>query len=401
MVGTTRRRVEAGSGPGAQPFGKLARKIVVLLGEDVLAASNCRVLFAVTAAVAREVVVITNSPRGVDELGVQVLRTIHYDCRASLRNPALDGLAAWRLARILEEEDADAIHILGVKPAVLGALALKFVGEHRVIVHLPDLGWLEPDLLPRLYLPSPAWLLCSLLRRPSSFLLVETPQDLTFLRELGADPGARSAVIGGMGIDPDVYPVLPPSHSDMPIAAFAGRLAISCGLDILMGAFDRAWARGVRLQLELPSDAGASGDDAIAADQIAQWRLHPGVRRGGSAADMREVWRRAEICVLPAVTRQGVPHAVLEAAACGRALIVTDCAGGDNFVRHDIEGLVVPRGDAAALADAMEHLARDADLRARLGEAARLRVLQGFTESHVEQAIRATYASLFGRASPA
>ena len=111
-------------------------------------------------------------------------------------------------------------------------------------------------------------------------------------------------------------------------------------------------------------------------------------------ADVREVWRRAEICVLPATGRQGLPRALLEAAACGRALIVTEGAGGGSFVRDGVEGLVVPRGDAAALAEAIELLARDADLRVRLGEAARLRVLQGFTEAHVKQALQAAYLSL-------
>ncbi len=100
--------------------------------------------------------------------------------------------------------------------------------------------------------------------------------------------------------------------------------------------------------------------------------------------------------MLPAIGRQGTPRTLLEAAASGRALIVTEGAGGGSFVRDGVEGLVVPRGDAAALAEALESLARDADLRQRLGEAARLRVLQGYTEAHVKQALRASYASLLG-----
>ena len=65
-------------------------------------------------------------------------------------------------------------------------------------------------------------------------------------------------------------------------------------------------------------------------------------------------------------------------------------------MRDGVEGLVVPRGDVAALAEALERLARDAELRQRLGEAARLRVLQGYTEAHVKQALAASYASLLG-----
>ena len=399
MVGTIGQRASTGPDLGFPPLAKLARKIVFLADADVFSFSDCRAPFAVAGAIAREIVAVTGSPARVAELGLKALRTIDFDCSATLRNPAIDGLTAWRLARILEAENADAIHALGVKSAVLGALALKLVNEHRVMVHLPDLGWLEPNLLPSLYLPSPPKLLSSLLGKPSSFLLVESPQDLNFLRTLGVNAGPRSVVLGGAGIDPDVYPVLPPSHSDMPIATFIGRTAKSSGLDILMRAFDRVWSRGVHLQLELLWRPPLSDGDAFASDEITQWRLHPGVRNADGNKDVREIWRHAEICVLPAMTRQGLPYALLEAAACGRALVVTECAGGGSFVRHEIEGLVVPRGDIAALADAMARLARDTQLRTRLGEAARLRVLHGFTRNHVEGAMRAAYASLFARVS--
>ena len=266
------------------------------------------------------------------------------------------------------------------------------------MVHLPDLDPLAAAMgaLARLYGTSPAGRIASLVRRPTSFLLLESPGDLTYLRMHGIDPGARFAVLGGAGVDPDVYPMLPPSHSEIPIAACVGRMVASSGIDVLMRAFERVWARGVRIQLELAGEHSTEETEAISPDDIAQWSLHPGVQRVEPAADVREVWRRAEICLLPAVGRQGLPRALLEAAACGRALIVTDGAGGGNFVRNGVEGLVVPSGDVAALAEAIEQLARDAGLRLRLGEAARLRVLQGFTEAHVRQALKSAYLSMLG-----
>jgi glycosyltransferase involved in cell wall biosynthesis len=68
--------------------------------------------------------------------------------------------------------------------------------------------------------------------------------------------------------------------------------------------------------------------------------------------------------------------------------------GCRHFVRDGVEGLIVPPEDADALADALERLARDPELRLRMGEAARLRLLHGFTEAHVKQSLRAAYASM-------
>jgi glycosyltransferase involved in cell wall biosynthesis len=394
MAITKRQEAAVDLGAASQPFSKLARKIVLLAGDDSYVRSHSRALLTVLGEVAREVVVVTPTSHHLDELDAIGGSVIDFDCRASLTNPARDAAAAWKLARILEAEAADAIHVIGIRPATLGSLALKLVAAKQIMVHLPALDHLEPaTTLARLYRPSPIGLIASLVRRPASFLLVESPDDLAHLRTLGVDPGARFAVLGGAGVDPDVYPVMPPSHSDTPIAACVGRMVASSGIDILMRAFDRVWARGVHLQLELVGEPAADGPDAVSPGDIAQWGLHPGIRRTEPMADVREVWRRAEVCILPATGRQGLPQALLEAAACGRALIVTEGAGGGTFVRDGVEGLVVPRGNAAALAEAIELLARDADLRMRLGEAARLRVLQGFTEAHVKQALQAAYRS--------
>jgi glycosyltransferase involved in cell wall biosynthesis len=241
--------------------------------------------------------------------------------------------------------------------------------------------------------------LASLLRRPDSFLLAQSADDLSALRARGIDPGPRVAVLGCAGVDPDVYPVLPPSQSEMPIAAFVGPLDASCAARETLQAFERLWARGLRLQLEIHGEFDAEGTASnVLTEEWARWSAHPGVRCCGWPADAREVWRRAEICVWPAYTRQGLPRPLLEAAACGRALIVTDAAGGRTFVRNEVEGLVVAPRDVAALGNALERLARDSTLRQRMGAAARLRVLQGFTEAHVKEVLRGAYLSLLGTA---
>ena len=144
MAGTKRQEAAVDLGAGSQPFSKLARKIVLLVGEDSFVLSHSRALLAVLGELAREVVVVTRSSGRLDELDEIGASVIDFDCRASLSNPARDAAAAWKLARILEAEDADAIHVIGVRPAALGSLALKLVAANHVMVHLPDLDRLEP-----------------------------------------------------------------------------------------------------------------------------------------------------------------------------------------------------------------------------------------------------------------
>jgi glycosyltransferase involved in cell wall biosynthesis len=95
-----------------------------------------------------------------------------------------------------------------------------------------------------------------------------------------------------------------------------------------------------------------------------------------------------------------LPRTLLEGAASGRALVTTRVAGCSALVRDEVEGLLAPPQDAAALADAFRRLAADPALVARLGAAARARIEEAFTERHVMDAVKRIYIRLV-RENPA
>jgi glycosyltransferase involved in cell wall biosynthesis len=148
--------------------------------------------------------------------------------------------------------------------------------------------------------------------------------------------------------------------------------------------------------LELYGRSDEGNPDAVPAEAIAQWCAASGARWQGHVDDVRQVWKSADFYVLAARGGEGLPRALLEAAACARPLIVTDVPGCRHFVRHGLEGLLVKPDDVGGLADALARLAHDPELRQRMGAAARLRLLHGFTEAHVMQALRAAYVAMLG-----
>ncbi len=381
---------------GARPVAKLARKVAVLASEDAFILSHCRPIIDVASETAREVVIIAQSSGRMSDLEAPGVRVVAFDSAPHWRNLAQGSLNAWRLARLLEDEDPDVVHLFGLKPVALGCMAARLIPERHVIMHVPDLQPLAPGsgVLGWMHHRVVRNVMGSLARKPGSFLLVESSDDLAALREAGIASGPRFAVLGGAGIDPDVFPVLPPPQNDMPTAAFAGDLTASNGFDTLMRAFARVWAKGVRVRIVCRGVRREGGRNPVSETELAQWALHPGVRIDPPVEDVRELWRHADICILPVRERQGLPRTLLEAAASGRPLIVSDLPGPRDFVRDGVEGLVVPPGDISTLADAIERLARDAELRVRMGEAARLRILQGFTEAQIKETLRGVYRSL-------
>jgi len=388
---------------GMEPFSELCRKVVLCVTEDWFVLSHFRPLIAVLREVAHAVVVVTRSSGRLTEIEALGVRVIDFDFHRSSSHPMREAQSAWSLARILEAESADVVHLVAMKPAVLGGLALKLVPSCHVVVHMTGLGLLGfgTGRLLQLYRAGALRLLASTLRRPTSYLLVENPDDLALLRSGGVDPGPRFAILGGAGVDSEAFQALPPPRNSGPVAAFVGRMIRPKGVDVLMQAQDRLSKRGVRLRLELYGQADMESTEALSRDDLISWCSKRDAGWFGHVDDIREVWRRADIFVLPARSREGMPRALLEAAACARPLVVTDVPGCRHFVRDGGEGFVIPPEDAEALANALERLARDPELRLRMGEAARLRLLHGFTEAHVKHSLRATYSSMLrnGRGS--
>jgi colanic acid/amylovoran biosynthesis glycosyltransferase len=110
--------------------------------------------------------------------------------------------------------------------------------------------------------------------------------------------------------------------------------------------------------------------------------------------------RQAHVLLHPSLS-EGVPTVVLEAMACALPVVVTDVGGVSEAVTDGVEGLVVPARDPSALADALERLWRDAQLRQVMGRAGRARVERDFRLDRQVESFAALYSSLIGRAEPA
>ena len=122
---------------------------------------------------------------------------------------------------------------------------------------------------------------------------------------------------------------------------------------------------------------------SLNAGSLASLAAEPGIDWLGPVADVREVWRRAGIAVLPSTYGEGVPKALLEAAACARPIVATDVPGCREVVRAGETGLLVPPHDVAALAEAIARLAGDATLRRTMGQAGRALIAGEFADAAV------------------
>jgi glycosyltransferase involved in cell wall biosynthesis len=205
------------------------------------------------------------------------------------------------------------------------------------------------------------------------------------LAECGSEYAGKTVVIH-CGIDPDFF--RPPRHEAAPEER--ARLRILCtgtlhevkGQTHLIEACRLLAERGIPFRCQLLGD----GPDRRALErQIAVAGLTESVEilgrctREGVAKHLREV----DVCVVPSVPsrdgrREGIPVALMEAAASGLPVVASDLSGIPEAVTDGEHGYLVPPGDAVGIADALERLASDRALRLRMGRAGRERMLREF-----------------------
>jgi len=116
----------------------------------------------------------------------------------------------------------------------------------------------------------------------------------------------------------------------------------------------------------------------------------------GERADAADLAALADVFVLPSLW-EGLPLALLEAAALGRPIVASDIDGVREVVRDGETALLVPPGDPARLADAVIRLLEDGDLSARLGARARAEIPGRFTLSGMIEAVERLYLELAAR----
>lgn len=376
-------------------------KVMVLITEDWFALSHFKPLIRSLVMANHEVVVATNVANGFNAIEALGARAVAFDFARASRNPMRQLALVQALRRLLQVERPAVVHAIALKPIVLGGIAFLTIGPEmhaKLLMHLTGVGFAGTTKgTAKLIHAGALRLIARLVRRPDTALLVENPDDAAQVLGGSRNTPSNVTILGGAGVDIENYPATPLPSSDVPAVGYVGRMVWSKGVDVLVAAQRLLAGRGVALDLRLAGARDAANPRAIALSDLDGWRRNVGITWLGQVDDIANFWQEIGIAVVPSRGGEGMPRSMLEAAACGRPLIVSDVPGCRHFVRPGIDGLVVPPDDPDALAKAIETLLRDPELAASMGRSARARVADGFTEAHVAEAVANAYRMLLSR----
>jgi glycosyltransferase involved in cell wall biosynthesis len=272
---------------------------------------------------------------------------------AGLGNAWRTMIELWKVFKLVRP---DVLHLITIKPILLGGLVGRLVGVPAVVVSVSGLGFVF--IARGVKAAVRRWLVGKFYRlalgHRNLMVVFQNPDDRDSLSKLAHLPDSKVEMIRGSGVDLAQYGHMP-LPIGMPVVVLAARLLADKGVREFVQAARLLKQQGVLARFCLVGSVDPGNPASIADAELTQWANEGVVELWGQRSDMPEVLRSARLVVLPSY-REGLPKILLEAAACGRAVVTTDVPGCRDAIVPGVTGLLVPVRNVTALAETLIEL---------------------------------------------
>lgn len=320
------------------------------------------------------------------------------DLRRYNINPFGELRSCWQIYRLYRHIRPDTVHLVTIKPVLYGGLTARITGIPAVVSAISGLGFafsgdsLKSRIIGRVVAP----LYRFALEHRTQRVIFQNDHDRMTLENLGINLDGKAEMIRGSGVDLEIYK--PTAEPEGPVIIIVpSRLLHDKGIREFVDAARILKNEGSTARFVLVGDAPARNPGSIPQNTLAAWKNEGVVELWGFRRDMPDVLRQSHIVVLPSYYREGLPKALIEAAACGRPVVTTDTPGCRDAIIANKTGLLIPARNVPALADAMRRLISDQTTRLRMGIAAREYAEEAFSIDHVTHRHLEIYRALSGR----
>lgn len=309
-------------------------------------------------------------------------------------NPLTELLTLVRIRRLYRKLRPDLVYQVTIKPVIYGTLAARRTQVPHLVSVVSGLGYAatRPGIKGWVLRQLVFWLYRFSLRHPSQKVIFHNSDDRDLFVSKHIVKSGDAEVIPGSGVDMGYFsPQAEPAGVSRVL--FPSRVLRDKGVVEFVGAAAFLRAAGVQAQFVIAGGTDSGNPSALSEAQVRRWAAEGSIEWLGHAPDMRALYAQVHIVCLPSY-REGLPKALIEAAACGRAVVTTDVPGCREVLIDGETGLLVPARDTAALAAALKRLIEDRELRWRMGKAARCYVESRFSTGQVIAQTTATFTAL-------
>ncbi len=373
------------------------KKAIIVVSEDWYFLSHRLALARDLTCSGWEVVVATqvNCTEDATKITAAGLRLVSLPLERGRLFSLGDLLYVWRLFKLYQNERPQIVHHVAMKPVLWGSIAALGSRNVGVVNALAGLGYLFTNSRGFARLAS-VFVLQSfrcLFGRGQTRVILQNAQDMFIFHQKLRIPMSNLRLIRGAGVDVSRYSVVLHGPREKVVIVMVARMLRNKGVGELVEAARILLREGLAVRVQLVGGIDSKNPNSLSESELQDLQKEGVVEWLGHRNNIAAIYAASDVAVLPSY-REGLPKALLEAAASGLPIVTTDTSGCREVVNDGLNGILVPIGDPIKLAGALRRLVLSSPLRARMGAASRKRAECEFRQELISEQTAGVYAEL-------
>jgi len=379
---------------------KCKRKIIFFVNVDWFFISHRLPIAKKALMEGYDVIVACRFTKHKTELESMGFKAIHLPFNRSGGGIIAELKTIRAIKEILEETKPDVIHSITIKPVLYTGLALKKIKKSiPFVAAISGLGYV---FTANTFRAKVTKLIASVfykaaLSQQFKTVIFQNTSDESILTHVAKLNSSDKVLIKGSGADLSVYDFKPENLGQSPKVVMACRLLKEKGVYQFVEAAKIVKASYPNAEFLLVGTPDLENPNTVKQAEIDNWVNEGVINYLGHRNDIPDIFSSSNIVCLPSFYGEGVPKVLIEAAACGRAIVTTDNPGCRDAVIEGKTGLTVPVRDPNKLAEALTQLIENTQLRLSMGQQGRKFAEQEFDVNSVVDKHLEIYSSLLSR----
>lgn len=319
------------------------------------------------------------------------LRVIPHNISRSGTNPVSALWSIFKVVKVFLDFKPNIVHLIAIKPIVLGSLASFFYRDAKIINAPVGMGYMfaSNDLRARILRPVVRMMLGALLGRRQATTIIENSDDLGTLVEGGFLNRNQIVLIRGTGVNLEVFKSSPELEGNKVVVLIA-RMLIDKGVFEFVESAKAIKKTHPDVEFWLVGDVDPGNPGSLTSQQLQDWATSGVIKWLGYRNDVPDILKQCHIVCLPSY-REGFGKVFVEAGATQRAVVATNVPGCREAVEDGRNGLLVPPKNVEALTAALTRLLDDDELRLKMGAEGRKRAENEFSSVTINSQTIAVY----------
>ena len=299
------------------------------------------------------------------------------------------------LYKVIRLVKPEIMHAFTIKPIIYSSLINKVLSSKQVPLNVASITGLGSASLATNFRGKLLWYFLRniykfVLSTPSTKVIFENNDDLNQFVQSDIVSSTQVFIVNGAGVDTSIFsPAMSKCLKTLKVVLVA-RLLKDKGIREYIEAGKLIKKRGVNAQLQLVGSIDDNNISSMSYLEVKRAHDQGYVDYLGQRNDISSIYKKSDVACLPSY-REGLPKSLIEAAACGLAIITTNVPGCRQMIFNGENGILIEPKNAKSIANEIDKLSNNPELVYKMGLVSRKKAIELFDHTTINQSFFKIY----------